>query len=91
MNNLVPLVDVATSFWAQVRERHDGALWRTVSTSEESVHDAAWGPLTNEMQRRGLRYGELAAHIADMENAEELVAEDGTRFRILAPGQDVTQ
>jgi hypothetical protein len=83
--------DTATSFWAQVKDRHEGTVWRTVGSSEESGHDAAWGNLTNEMQRRGLRYGELAAHITDMENGEELAAEDGTQFRILKPGQEITQ
>jgi hypothetical protein len=43
------------------------------------------------MQRRGLRYGELAAHIADLENGDVLSAEDGTEYRILAPGQEITQ
>ncbi|MER5754363.1 hypothetical protein [Streptomyces sp. NPDC002088] len=82
--------DKATSYWAQIKDRHEGALWRTVHTAD-TAHDAAWGTLTNEMQRRGLRYGELAAHITDMENGDELSAEDGTRFRILAPGQEITQ
>jgi hypothetical protein len=77
--------------WAQIKDRHEGAGWRTVGTSEKSGHDAAWGALTDEMQRRDFRYGELSAHIADMENGEELVAEDGTQFRILKPGQEITR
>jgi hypothetical protein len=81
----------ATSFWAQVRDNHEGSGWRTVGTSEQSAHDAAWGSLADEMQRRGLRYSELTDHIADMERGEELSAEDGTQFRILAPGQEVTK
>jgi hypothetical protein len=89
MNSTSPLATM--SFLAQVQDRRDGALWRTVGTSEKSGHDAAWGRLTNEMQQRGLYYSELAAHIADMEAGEELAAEDGTGFRILAPGQDVNQ
>jgi hypothetical protein len=80
----------APAHWAQIKDRHEGAGWRTVGTGDTG-HDAAWGGLTNEMQRRGLRYGELAAHIADMENGAELGAEDGTMFRILKPGQKVTQ
>jgi hypothetical protein len=83
--------DKATSYWAQIKDRHEGTLWRTVGTSDESGHDAAWGALTGEMQRRGLRYGELAAHITDMENGDELAADDGTQFRILSPGQEITQ
>jgi hypothetical protein len=81
----------AVTHLAQLKEAYEGSTWRTVGMSEKSGHDAAWGRLTNEMQHRGLRYGELSAHIADMENGEELVAEDGTGFRIVAPGQDVTQ
>lgn len=83
--------DGPTAHWAQIKERHEGARWQTVGASHTSGHDAAWGNLTNEMQRKGLRYGELAAHIADMENGEELMAEDGTQFRILKEGQDATQ
>jgi hypothetical protein len=83
--------DMAPAYWAQVKGRHEGAGWYTVGSSEKDGHDAAWGELTNEMQRRGLRYGELAAHIADMENGHELGAEDGTMFRILKPGQEITQ
>jgi hypothetical protein len=84
-------MDTTPVYWAQVKDRHEGAGWRTVGTSGKSGHDAAWGALTEEMQRRGLRYGELADHITDMEQGEELVAEDGTAFRILAPGQEITQ
>jgi hypothetical protein len=75
---------------AQVRAKSDEAPWITLGRSKESGHDAAWGEFTNEMQRKGLRYGELAAHITDMERGEELTAEDGTLFRIVAPGQKVT-
>lgn len=81
----------APAHWAQIKDRHEGAGWCTVGTSEKSGHDAAWGALTNEMQRRDFRYGELAAHITDMENGEELMAEDGTQFRILKPGQEITR
>jgi hypothetical protein len=83
--------NIAPVYWAQVKDNHEGAGWRTVGTSEKSGHDAAWGALTDEMQRRGLRYGELAAHIADMENGDELGAEDGTGFRILKPGQEIAR
>jgi hypothetical protein len=81
----------APAHWAQIKDRHEGAGWRTVGTSEKSGHDAAWGTLTDDMQRRGLRYGELAAHIADMENGDVLTAEDGTEYRILKPGQEIAQ
>lgn len=84
-------VETAATFTAQVRDNHEGALWRTVGSSLLSTEDAAWGRLTNEMQQRGLYYSELAAHIADMEAGEELAAEDGTGFRILAPGQELNQ
>ncbi|MFE9525164.1 hypothetical protein [Streptomyces sp. NPDC006631] len=87
MNHTAPLD--TTSFQAQIQDRRDGALWRTVGTSEKSGHDAAWGRLTDEMQRKGLRYSELSAHIADMEAGEELTAEDGTGFRIVTPGQTI--
>jgi hypothetical protein len=83
--------DKATSFWAQIKDSHEGAGWRTVGTSDKSGHDAAWGALTDDMQRRHLRYGELAAHIADMENGDVLSAEDGTEYRILKPGQEITR
>jgi hypothetical protein len=82
---------VAPAHWAQIKDNHEGAGWRTVGTSDKSGHAAAWGAMTDEMQRRGLRYGELAAHITDMENGHELGAEDGTGFRILSPGQEITQ
>jgi hypothetical protein len=82
--------DKATSYWAQIKDRHEGTVWRTVRTAD-TAHDAAWGTLTNEMQRHGLRYGELAAHITDMEDGHELAADDGTGFRILSPGQEITQ
>ncbi len=82
--------DKATSFWAQVKDAREGSSWRTVKTAD-LVHEASWGPLTDEMQRRGLRYGELADHLADMVNGAELTAEDGTAFRILKPGQENTQ
>jgi hypothetical protein len=81
----------APAYWAQIKDRHEGAGWRTVGTSDESGHEAAWGAMTGDMQRRGLRYGELAAHIADLENGDVLSAEDGTEYRILAPGQEITQ
>lgn len=81
----------APAHWAQIKDNHEGAGWRTVGTSEKSGHDAAWGTLTDDMQRRGLRYGELAAHIADMENGDVLSAEDGTEYRILKPGQEITR
>lgn len=83
--------DAVTSYSAQVRDNHDGALWRTVGASRWTAQDAAWGGLTNEMQRKGLRYSELSAHIADMEAGEELTAEDGSGFRIVAPGQNVNR
>jgi hypothetical protein len=82
---------VAPAHWAQIKDRHEGAGWRTVGTSEKSGHDAAWGTLTNDMQHRDFRYGELAAHIADMENGDVLSAEDGTEYRILKPGQEIHQ
>lgn len=78
------LSDVYT---AQIKDRREGAPWRTVKTSDTGWN-AAWGELTDEMQRRGLRYSELSAHIADMTNGDTLSAEDGTEFRILSPGQD---
>ncbi|MFF1701256.1 hypothetical protein [Streptomyces sp. NPDC058252] len=81
----------APAHWAQVKDNHEGAGWRTVGTSDKSGHAAAWGALTKEMQRRGIRYGELAAHTTDMENGHELSAEDGTGFRILKPGQEITR
>lgn len=80
----------APAHWAQIKDRHEGTVWRTVRTAD-TAHDAAWGTLTNEMQRHGLRYGELAAHITDMEDGHELAADDGTGFRILSPGQEITQ
>jgi hypothetical protein len=83
--------DKATSFWAQIKDNHEGAGWRTVGTSDESGHEAAWGAMTGDMQRRGLRYGELAAHITDLENGDVLSAEDGTEYRILKPGQEITR
>jgi hypothetical protein len=81
----------APAHWAQIKDNHEGAGWRTVGASEKSGHDAAWGTLTEDMQRRGLRHGELAAHIADMENGDVLTAEDGTEYRILKPGQEIAQ
>jgi hypothetical protein len=83
-------VEKATSYWAQIKDRHEGAAWRTVRTAN-SAHEASWGALTDDMQHRGLRYGELAGHIDDMANSEVLTAEDGTQYRILKPGQEITQ
>jgi hypothetical protein len=81
----------APAHWAQIKDRHEGAGWRTVGTSDESGHDAAWGVLTDDMQRRDFRYGELAAHIADMENGDVLSADDGTEYRLLKPGQEIAK
>jgi hypothetical protein len=81
----------APAHWAQIKDRHEGAGWRTVGTSDKSGHDAAWGALTDDMQRRDFRYGELAAHIADMENGDVLSADDGTEYRLLKPGQEIAK
>jgi hypothetical protein len=81
----------ARQFLAQTRGKHEDSPWITMGRSEESARDAAWGQLTDEMQRKGLRSGELAEHIKDMEKGETLTAEDGSLFRIISPGQKVTK
>jgi hypothetical protein len=82
------LEDAAPSpagFVAQYRVK--GGEWVTAKTGGQDW-ETAWDGLADEMQRRGLRYGELGGEhgfIRDVINGEPVTAEDGTEFRLLTP------
>jgi hypothetical protein len=80
-----PKKGTATSSYTAGQARYSGDLsWRTFGTNS-NAYDAGM-TLAEEMQRHGLRYGEIggeSGHIADMINGEVLSADDGTEFRII--------
>lgn len=68
-------------FLAQIKDVHADE-WRTLRAGQQD-YETAWDGLAEPMQRHGLRYGELAGHIADMIKGDVLSAEDGTEFRLV--------
>lgn len=79
----------ATIATAQIR--YGSKPWETVGTNEDPRKAAEL--LGNDMQKNGLRYGELygkQGHFADLENGFVLSANNGVSFRVVRAGEDLT-